>query len=186
VFFVAVRRTAQLSLTTPLDFCCNCGSKASIDLVETPLRQTRYFFVAGTELTLLETFPYCKRCRTSAQRVRLGGFSKLLVACLVCTAAFLALVLLASHLPARLSDNLFTSSVAIGIAGSLAYFWIRERASGRSYYQPVSLVDAAFDSDSLSRFTLRFFNRRYAQVFSKANADAIRAGLLRVVLARSQ
>jgi hypothetical protein len=61
MFFAGLRTSAELSLTTPLDFCCNCGSGKRMDLVEMPLQKTRFFLFFGTELTLKETFPYCRR-----------------------------------------------------------------------------------------------------------------------------
>lgn len=181
MFFVGLRTSADLSLTTPLEFCCNCGMRRPVDLVETPLQRTRYFLFFGTELTLNETFPYCRSCKGSARRVRLGWSSKLLAACLVVSVVFLVLVLSAQSLPALVSNNLFHSSVVAGFALTLAYFYWREWGrTGSSYYQPVSLVDADISGGIVRRVRLRLHNRKYAGILAKANAELISSGMLRV------
>lgn len=155
-----------------------------IELVETPLQRTRYFLVFGTELTLNETFPYCKRCRGSARRVRLGALSKMLAGCVVIAALFLVLVLSANSLPTAVSANLFRSAVIGGILLTLVYFYLREwRSRDRTYYQPVSLVDAAMGGDELGKLTIRFYNKKYAKIFKKANSELISSGMLRVQVA---
>ena len=179
--FVAVRTSADLSLTTPLDCCCNCGKRGPIELVRTPMRKTRYFFIFGTELTLNETFPYCRPCRRSARRVRFGLFSKMLATCLAVSVLFLVLVLVAPSLPDYVTENLFLSAVIGGSALSWAYFssrgWGRK---GSTYYQPVSLVSAESRGERLDRLRLRFYNKQYAKIFSNANAGLIARGILRV------
>ena len=190
MFFVGIKTTDQLELNTPLDFCCNCGARGEIerelDLVETSFQKTRYFFLFGSELELKETFPYCKRCRGSARRVRLGKLSKLLVACAVSMALFLVFVYLAHRgsLPRIMQTNLFVSSVFVGAAITLAYFWLREwRKSTRSYYQPISLVNTG-DAVHPQRLHLKFTNASYARLFSRANSDFIEAGHLKVEIAK--
>jgi len=183
MFFIGYKETVQLELTTPLDFCCNCGGREEIDLFETPLQKTRYFFFFGSELTLLETFPYCRRCKGSARRVRLGWLSKLLVACAVSPAVFIGLLpfleFYRDSLPRVIQTNPFASSVFIGVALTLCYFYLREwRKSRRSYYQPVSLVDT--DSGRLHNLHLKFTNASYARLFSRANSELIVAGGLKV------
>ena len=181
MFFIGTRTSGDLSLTTPLERCCNCGARGPIELVETPLQRTRYFLFFGTELTLNETFPYCRRCMGSAKRIRLGWLSKILSACLVTAAVFLVLVLAAPSLPAMLSANLFRSSVAIAVVLTLAYFYILEWGrTGSTYYQPVSLVDADVSGDSLSELKLKFYNPAYARIFTQANPELIAAGVLKV------
>ena len=181
MFFIASRTSGDLSLTTPLECCCNCGARKPIELVETPLQKTRYFFVFGTELTLNETFPYCERCAGSAKRIRLGWMSKFLSFFLVTAAIFLVLVLSADSLPSMLSANLFRSSVVISAGLTIAYFYFREWGrKGSTYYQPVSLVDADVSGDALRELRLRFYNPAYAKIFTKANPELISSGILKV------
>ena len=181
MFFAGQVTTAQLQLTTPLDCCCNCGAKRQIELVETPLQRTRYFLFFGTELELTETFPYCSGCRSSAKRVALSWPSKVLVACMLVAAAFLCVILLASHLPPIVQRNLFSSSVVLGVGLAFLHFGVRAKASAaRSYYQPVSLVAAELDDERLRFLHLRFTNARYARLFSQANAELIAARVLQV------
>lgn len=181
MFFVGRKTTAELELITPLDFCCNCGAEGEMDLVETPLQKTRYFLFFGTELELLETFPYCKRCRRSAKRVRLGWMSKVLMACLAAAAIFLVLVLTAASLPGAIQKNLFASSLVFGVAVTVLYFYLREwRRSQRTYYQPVSLVDASLSDGMLQQLHLWFANAAYARLFSGANSELIATRALKV------
>lgn len=181
MFFVARHTSADLALTTPPEFCCNCGARGELELIETPLKKVRYFFIFGTELTLTEFFPYCARCVKTAARVRQGWMSKVLALCLVSAAVFLVLVLSAESLPKTLSENLFRSSVLIGALLAAAYFYLQEWGrTGRTYYQPVSLIDADIDGDQIGKFKLKFYNPNYAAVIRKANPDLIRSGLLKV------
>jgi hypothetical protein len=181
MFFVGRKTTAQLQLTTPLDRCCNCGKQGEIELVETPLQKTRYFLFFGTELELLETFPYCRRCRRSAKRIRLGWGSKFLVTCMTMAACFLVLVLVPHALPRAMQSNLFGSALVLGALLTAAYFYLTERrGSERTYHQPVSLVNAEVDDSRLHSLRLRFANADYARIFCKANADLINARVLSV------
>ena len=181
--FVAVHAAFDISLTTPMEHCCNCGQRKAIELIETPLRRPRFFFLAGTELTLKEYFPYCKGCAGTAPRVRLAWGAKLLSMCLVTAAVFLLLVFGAGSLPALVDANLFTSSLLIAAVLTLAYFFVHEWGkAGSTYYQPVSLVSADVDSDgeTLNSFRLRFYNAGYAARFLKVNGEIMASGVLQV------
>lgn len=177
----AAHSPIDLSLTTPSEHCCNCGLRKAIDLIDTPLRRTRYFFAAATELTLKERFPYCKGCADSATRVRLGWGAKLLSMCLVACLVFLMLVFGAASLPALVAENMVTASLLIASIGTLAYFFVHEWGkAGSTYYQPVSLVAADVHGDTLRNFRLRFYNSSYAARFQNANAGLMADGTLEV------
>ncbi len=178
---VAVHANADISLTTPMEHCCNCGQRKAVELIETPLRRTRFFFLSGSELTLRESFPYCTGCAASATRVRLGWGSKLFGMCLTTAAVFAVLVLGAASLPSFLGANLLLSSVLIGVLLTLAYFFVHEWGKAVStYYQPVSLVSADVNGGTLARLRLRFYNASYAARFLTANRQMIDAGVLQV------
>jgi hypothetical protein len=177
MFFIGLRTTADLSLATPPDCCCNCGARRDLELVETPLQRTRYFLLAGTELTLNETFPYCKACRRSAKRVRLGWMSKTLVALIVAAALFMGIAIGEPALPSVVRDHLFMASLAIAIVLTAMYFyWCERGGKRRSYYQPVSLIDADVSGEAVRSIRLRFLNRDYARIFSNANPELVAAG----------
>jgi hypothetical protein len=185
VIFVSVNRSAQLDFTTPLTACCNCGAKRGVELVETPLRRTRYMLFGGTELTIHETFPYCPACRRSAGRVRPGWLARLLTFALASVAVLTALAIRLSvdaqgFTPFVRSHVLATALLVAG-AGCLAWFVSRDRRpGGRSWWQPVRLADADLSGDMIRRVTLGFTNRRYADEFAAANGERVRAGLLSV------
>lgn len=180
---ISIEQTIELNLTTPLDNCCNCGASGDLNLYETPMRRTRFMLFAGTQLTLLETFPYCGKCKGSAARVRKNWMAKFLTACMVCAALFLVLVLSASGLPEFVSENLFYASAIIAAIATGGYFYLREKDGGeRSYYQPVSLgaIKQEFRSGDISCVSLKLRNPAYARVLAKANAEMVRAGMLKI------
>ncbi len=167
--FVSINRSADLGLTPPSLFCCNCGSRDSLNLAHTPLRKSSYFLFFGSETTLNGHFPYCPRCRATAQRVRQNWTSKILLSCMVAAVLFLAFISLADSLPKILSGNLFYSSVVIGFALTLGYFHWRERSAERSYYQPVWLDRVDIADDQMVGVKLRFHNKNYARVFANCH-----------------
>jgi hypothetical protein len=187
---ISQQQHASLGLTTPPTRCCNCGVKARssdpLDFIETPLRRMRYFFVVGSELTIMESFPYCRRCQSSAARVRPGWFSKILTACLVCAAfaTVMVFVVPSIKLPALIYDNIVKISGGISLLLTFLYFQFREAEnSGRSYYQPVSLADADQDviSGAIYSVTLRLRNWKYAHELADANVEMMRVGVLKMV-----
>jgi hypothetical protein len=179
MFFVSQHISADLSLLAPPVFCCNCGSSGELESVETPLKRVRYFFVFGTEVTLNQALPYCAGCVKTAHRVRQGWIAKSLAACMMVAALFLVLVLTAEFLPSGMNQNLFASSAIIGILLTLGYFRVQEWSRrGRTYYQPVSLIDVRFDNAQMGPLRLKFHNPMYAAVIKRANAERIRSGML--------
>jgi hypothetical protein len=107
--------------------------------------------------------------------------AKSLTACLVAAVVFFVFVFSAESLPEAVSTNLFRSSVLIAIPLTTAYFYLQEWGrKGRTYYQPVSLIDARIDDGQISQFRLRFYNQEYAAVVGKANPELVRAGVLKV------
>lgn len=183
--FLGLHTSAELALTTPPQYCCNCGKKRPTDYVETPLKKVRYFLFFGTELTLNEAFPYCKTCKRSAARLRSGFMVQMLIACMVIAALFLGLIFIADSMPKIISDNMFYSSCILGAAITWAYFYLRKkrRSNGSTYYQPVELIDVDLHEEGLSHLHLRFYNKQYAKIFSVANAELIQAGILQLEVA---
>jgi hypothetical protein len=115
--------------------------------------------------------------------VRKNWMSKFLAGCMVCAALFLVLVLTASGLPTFVSENLFYASAIIAAIATGGYFYLREKEGGeRSYYQPVSLgaVKQDFRSGTIHSVTLKLRNAAYARVLAKANAEMVRAGMLKI------
>jgi hypothetical protein len=181
MLFIARRTTAQLALAKPLDCCCNCGCDGDVALVETPLQQTRFFLVFGTELNVQEEFPYCPACRRSATRARPGGLAKLLMAGLTSSVLFFVFVMADAVLPHAIQASPFYWSLALGLVATYAYFALRARdRTPRSYYQPVRLLDADLEEGRLRRVRLEFANADYGRQFARANADHVTAGALQV------
>jgi hypothetical protein len=185
MIFVSVTRSIQLDFTTPLKTCCNCGAARRIELVETPLRRTRYMLFGGTELTLEETFPYCPDCRRSATRVRPGLLARLLTWVLasvaVATVVMMRMSINAEAFVPAVREHPIDASMAIAAVGCLAWFASRDRRpGGRSWWQPVRLVGIDLDGNTLRHVTLGFTSPSYAGIFAQANGERVRAGLLTV------
>ena len=181
MLFIARRTNAELELTKPLDFCCNCGDDCDVDLVETPMQLTRFFLVVGTELNLRDDFPYCRTCRPSAARVRPGVVAKLLMSALTTAMLFFVIVMAESVLPESMRASPFWWSLALGIVATFAYFAIRgRRGTPRSYYQPVRLAKARMQDGSVQQLRLEFANAAYSRLFERANAERVSKGELQV------
>lgn len=181
MFFIGHRTTARLELATPLDCCCNCGRDVDVGLVETPLRQVRFYLVFGTEVDLRADFPYCAACRRSASRVRPGVPGTLVNAALVTAILFFVLVMAESALPRTMRESPFRWSLALALVLSFAYVAMRgRRGSARSYYQPVRLAEARVRQQRIEALRLQFANAEYGGLFARANSDRIATGELRV------
>lgn len=181
MIFVARRTIGRLALAKPLDCCCNCGDDGDVAMVETPLQQTRFFLVFGTELVLREEFPYCGACRRSATRARPGALGKLLLAALATAVLFLVFVMAEAMLPRGMRESPFRWSLALGVVATYTYFALRTaQATPRSYYQPVRLVKAQLAGGGLQRVRLEFANAAYGRQFARANAEWVAAGTLQV------
>ena len=181
MLFVARRTTARLVLAKPPDCCCNCGDDGDVALVETPLQQTRFFLVFGTELILLEEFPYCAACRRSTARARPGVLGKLLMAALATAVLFFVLMMADAVLPRGMRESPFRWSLGLGVTATSTYFALRTaQATPRRYYQPVRVVEAQLAGGGLQRVGLEFANAAYGRLFARANADRVAAGELQV------
>ena len=145
------------------------------------MKRIRYFFVFGTELTLTEYFPYCANCTRTAARLRQGLLGKSLVACMLIAVMFLAMVISVDLYPDAVRENLFKSAALVGVLLALCWFyWMDWSRKGRTYYQPVSLVNVSVNKGGLNTYSLKFYNARYAALIVEANQDLILHGVLKV------
>ncbi len=182
--FVGLKTNVDLSLTSPSENCSNCGVQRPVEMVVTPLQRTKFFLFFGTELTINATFPYCKQCKGSARRTRLGWTSKILTACITILIIFLVLIFSADSLPQFVVENMFCSSIMIGVFCILIYFYFQEwRRKERTYYQPVSLVGVNINHDRINCLILKFYNAKYAEIFIAANDNLVTSGMLQVEVA---
>jgi hypothetical protein len=181
MIFVGSYTSATLSLAAPPECCCNCGAHGQLEFVETPMKEVRFFFVFGTELTLTQSFPYCAQCKRSAKRIRHGWMAKLLVFCLVTACVFLGVVCVPGLLPRAAGENMFSTSVILSLLLTIGYYASRKpKRPGATYYQPVSLAEAWVGGNRIAQFTLDFHNPRYAAAMSLSNAELIDAGIFKI------
>jgi hypothetical protein len=181
MIFVGSYTSAQLSLAAPPECCCNCGIRGQLEFVDTPMKQVRYFFVFGTELTLTQSFPYCAQCKRSAKRVRHGWMAKFLMWCLVTSVVFLILVFVPDLLPRVVRANIFSSAVILALLLTIGYYATRKpKRTGATYYQPVSLTDAGVSGGRIGHVRLAFHNTRYAAAMRQSNTELIDAGVFQI------
>jgi hypothetical protein len=170
-----------LDLQVPSTSCCNCGTSSGVSPRKTALKHTRYFGLAGTELTFTLELPYCRACVATGARFRQGIFSKVLVVALLFFPLLLAGVFV---VPDDFPRHLLPWAALAG-AGVLAagyYVLRRPRGSQTSFYQPVSLagVEQTFGG-KVTRIRLRCSNQSFARALSSANLALVEARSLEVV-----
>jgi hypothetical protein len=181
-------------LTFPMNFCCNCGDTNCVNEIQ-DTRVTRYFGLGGTETTFRLAVPVCAACRRSTRRRPQGFFPKLLMVAAATCVAFLALLALGStaQLPVWIADHLLWLSLSVALALMMLVWRLRRpKPPQTSFYQPVrikkadvQLTDLASGAGHVAFMKLAFTNPDYLNVFVNANREAIAAGHLAVVKARS-
>jgi hypothetical protein len=183
-FYYRYKKTSvTLNYNVPADYCCNCGRRTpDIDLIATPMVQVRSLLVYSEQLTITESFPYCKPCRRSARRTPFGWPGKVLLSLLNSTLLFcLFVAILPTSLPHAFRDELYPLSLILAVILTLTYFHWREKIiNGRDHYQPVRLRQALIEGGRLNRLSLAFHNPRFAQDFANANPDAVRLRRLEI------
>lgn len=172
---------AQLPFKTPSHMCCNCGCGTELHQVEVEFKHTRYFLLAGTELTFALTLPFCGNCASSANRYRKGWFSRALIAFglfWVTLGVLMAVPL--QYVPQVVQGNLAITAVIIACTSTFAYFASRKPAGPKtSVFQPVYLKGIAQSfRGEIKRMTFGFTNRAYSEAFRGANAALCDSGAL--------
>lgn len=183
-FYYRYKKTRiTLNYNVPADYCCNCGrATPDIDLIATPMVQVRSVLVYSEQLTITESFPYCKPCRRSAHRPPYGWPGKVVLIVLNSILLFcLAIAVLPESLPHAFRDALYPLSCILATILTLAWFHWREKiTNGRDHYQPVRLREALIEGGRLNRLSLAFHNPRFARDFAAANPDAVRLRRLEI------
>lgn len=172
--------------TFPQSRCCNCGATGGVSTRNQNTRVTRYFGLAGTELTFEFALPACSGCASSLSRRPPTLFHRFLVLGMVTAAVFLVLIMVFlarnSQSAGFLSEHLFLSSLVLSIILVSVFYWFR-RPSGKqtSFYQPVGInaLDREFVSGGIKRIELGFTQPAYMRDFTQANAQAIKGGFVR-------
>ena len=168
----------------PQSRCCNCGTTSGVSIQSQDTRVTRYFLFAGTEITFELLLPVCRDCADSLERRVPTLFHKLLVVALVTPVVSLGLIMELLQRPSGvpfITDHVFVSSVLISVIVVLLFYALR-RPIGKqtSFYQPVriSKLDREFVSGAIRKIGFGFTNPMYLREFSRANAQAVKAGLV--------
>lgn len=184
---IYINSTIGSIFNTPLDRCCNCGIKGSIDsgeleLIETPMVKDRFYLIASTKLEYLETFPYCGKCKKSAKRVYRGILDKILYSIIFWFGLMMYSAIKNPNLFIDKSALYFVVSFLITFFVTYVIFMLFENSSGSSsYYQPVSMQSIKTEGDSIRNIALKFTNQEYARVFATANQEAINSRILKVI-----
>jgi hypothetical protein len=179
----SARINSEAAFVFPQSLCCNCGTTSGIATRQQNTKVTRYFMLAGTELTFELPLPVCVGCAKTLKRRVPTLFHKVLVLCMVIAALFLLLIMALSGVAKAsfIADHLFAVSVILGLLAVVVFYWLR-RPSGQqtSFYQPVRIVglDREFVSGAIRKIQFGFTNPVYLREFSKANTQALRAGFV--------
>lgn len=183
-FFFIPGRAARLPFEAPQDRCCNCGTAQGVSIVDTPLKKTRYMFLAGTELTFLVGLPYCRACRRTAARFPAGFGKKLLVSSLIFAALMLVVALAGIDLTGLVPLAYLPHAIGLlSLALSFGFYALRRASPPQtSYSQPVTLagLKQKFSGDIVG-LTLAFSNSAYADRFARMNSHFVSSGFLNVV-----
>jgi hypothetical protein len=177
-----VQINPEAAFVFPQSRCCNCGTTSGISTQTQDTKVTRYFMLAGTELTFSLPLPVCSGCSKSLVRRVPTLFHKFLVLAAFTAAVFLLLIVALSQISSAvpvLTDHLFISSLGISLVLVFLLYWLR-RPTGQqtSYYQPVRIrkLDREFVSGAVKKIGFAFTNPLYLKDFSQANTQALQAG----------
>lgn len=68
--YINLKIRNDVPLQVPADSCCNCGATEGVKPEATSLKHMPFMGIAGAEVTMPFTFPYCAQCRATATRRR--------------------------------------------------------------------------------------------------------------------
>lgn len=176
-------KAGRLTFDAPMDACCNCGTSQHLSMLDTPLKMTRYFLLAGTEWRFTQELPYCRPCSKTATRFRTGLLHKLALAAIVFPLPVMVYVIAGPPPGEGMAiDTVVMLSLILALVLSFGYFSLRRaHAPQTSYCQPVALVGMKQKfSGEIVRLDLKFSNPMYAGRFRDRNAASIKAGTLTV------
>ena len=165
------------AIDLPTELCCNCAREDGLSTVESELKLTRYFGMAGTEYTFKWELPYCAECRPTASRIPLNKMHIALMIGLWTVGLFLVVVIAQTAMDTSLfGGNDFW--VALGFSTMLVcgfYGSRRPKGTQTSYYQPIRIrkLRQKFTSGEVTGIVLGFTSPSYVRRFRDANAAAL-------------
>ncbi|MBV8633451.1 MAG: hypothetical protein JO002_03085 [Burkholderiaceae bacterium] len=164
----------------PKPICCNCGRASSLHDIATHFGGTRGRHAGRFSLAL----PYCQACRGTANSGRQENAGIALISAVVGLALFV-LLLFPSVLGGMMS---LRTAIAIALVASGA-LWLSYKRRQRpippqtSPHCPVDVVEYVERDGSIHCIAFAFSNYSYTAMFSAANIDLQRRGLLDVISA---
>jgi len=157
----------------PADLCCNCGSTQGVGSVESELKLTRYFAMAGVEYTFRWGLPYCEECAPTATRNPVGPLHVALMIGLGTVALFLIAIIVQIAMDQSYfgGNDFWVSLAAASLFVGAFYATRRPHGSQTSYYQPIRVrkLRQKFTSGQVTGIVLGFTNGSYMQRFQSAN-----------------
>ena len=180
---VNVPLTPTITLVTPVETCCNCGSVADVALEQTDLRRIPLFGVGGSEIIVKLPIPYCPLCKASASRRHPGLVGVLAVSALLALSVGTCWLFWGPQVSEEIAVSVVApTSFLLSLAGVLSYFHRRKPVGTQtSFYQPIRLKHTGHKWPAkLDSLDLEFSNREYAAQFSSVNQTAISASQLKV------
>lgn len=158
----------------PADLCCNCASTIGVGSVESELKLTRFFAMAGVEYTFSWGLPYCEECAPTATRNPIGMLHVALMIGLCTVALFLIVIISQIALDQSYfgGNDFWVSLAAASLFVGAFYATRRPHGSQTSYYQPIRIrkLRQKFTSGEVTGIILGFTNAPYMQRFQAVNA----------------
>lgn len=177
-------RSALYSVVFPEDICCNCATNKHLKIVETDIRNTRYWGNGGTESVFIFYLPFCPVCEASATRPAKTLFHRSLQLLLVFAvgASTLMLVGINFDLPQVMAYLLPISAGLAVVTMATVLFWQRPRPGQSSYFQPVRILKAKRKMFTVKvvGLTLQFTNPDYRKRFCEMNRKSITEKVIQV------
>ena len=172
---------APLPFQSPSQSCCNCGAARQVTMIGVNLKITRYLLLGGAETTMQLNLPFCARFQATANRMRQGLFSRLLIT-LMLFFPMLMWIVFSGVKMSLLNKHPVLAPFLLSLAIVQGYFALRRPGAAQtSVYQPVYLHNAERTMDGeIVRLSLRFTNKVYASKFREANKASCDEGLLTI------
>lgn len=182
--YLNIKMNNEIPLVVPGEACCNCFGREEIEMIETDLRYMPLLGLAGTEVKIPISFPYCIKCKPTAARKRPGILRYLAISTLIfCLIVMSWLFYFSTFITTPVSEYIFVPASAIIALAIVAifYFFRKAKPSQTSYYQPVKLNQVRGKwPNSIGKIKLAFTNKNYKEMFVENNHKSIDKNILEV------
>jgi hypothetical protein len=183
MIFVKLPIKSDVPIVAPIESCCNCGSANDVQPQVTDLRRMPFFGLAGAEIKLVLTFPYCPGCVQTARRRRPTVLGVTALSTLLALILGMCWLFAAPQVSQETTGYVVAPLIillSLGVVGGV-YRLRKPSGTQTSVYQPVVLKHTGHKWPAdITGLELAFTNVGYAKKFEEANLSAISAGKVKV------